>query len=130
MRFSQPGQFSIDTFQINSASIRRLELFQDSKFTLRYFNAEECVTFARTPIASQCAVLLIDLEHQTTILELIAMLPKLRAVRVRCPNELKSSFVANNELIEWLQEQLPSTYTSSIDRGSYVSHINLWIGKD
>ncbi|CAF4435105.1 unnamed protein product, partial [Rotaria sp. Silwood2] len=131
LRFCHLNDFSMTSFNIKSKSIRRLEFFQHFEVRLRYFNSEKCTILANTSLAFQCEVLMIDVESRENILELINIMPNLRALSVRCKdneNNQYESFETNDNLIEWLHQHIPSKYTYSIKRNLYnIPRINLWI---
>ncbi|CAF4345093.1 unnamed protein product, partial [Rotaria magnacalcarata] len=83
---------------------------------------EECTILSNSSLAAQCEVLLIDVESRTDILQLINVMPNLRALSVRPKdnesNQLQSWEITEN-LIEWLHKNLPSNYTYSITRNFY-----------
>ncbi|CAF2136623.1 unnamed protein product [Rotaria magnacalcarata] len=131
LRFCHLNNFSMKSFGINSRSIRRLEFFQNFQVRLKYFNSEECTILSNSSLAAQCEVLLIDVENRTDILQLINVMPNLRALSVRTKdnesNQLQSWEITEN-LIEWLHKNLPSNYTYSITRNFYnLARINIWI---
>ncbi|CAF3665333.1 unnamed protein product [Rotaria sordida] len=105
-----------------------------SSYRLRYFNSTECIMLANSSLGFQCEVLMIDIENRTNILEFINTMPKLRTLSIRCKNDKMNSYElseANEDLIEWLREHLPSTRAYSINRSLYnISHINIWIDKE
>ncbi len=112
---------------LNSKSIRRLEFYQNIGYHLRYFNTTECAVLARFSIASQCQVLTIEIENRTNILELIQMMPNLRALSIRCKNDQNHQ---HDDLIKWLQNNSLSKYAySTIPNLYYGLSINLWIQK-
>jgi hypothetical protein len=133
LRFCHMNKFSLETFNIKSQSIRRLEFFQNTQYDLRYFNANECVLLARSSIASQCQVLMIDIDNRTNILELFQTMPNLRVLHARCKNARNP----NSELIEtmdnfvqWLHDHLLFKFIYSIDQSSFHSlFVNVWIQK-
>ncbi|CAF4281305.1 unnamed protein product [Rotaria sp. Silwood2] len=131
LRFYHLNDFSMTSFNIKSRSIRRLEFFQHFEVRLRYFNSEECTILANSSLAFQCEVLMIDAESRENILELINIMPNLRALSVRCKdneNNQYKSFETNDNIMEWLHQHLPSKYTYSINRNLYnIARINLWI---
>ncbi|CAF0904071.1 unnamed protein product [Rotaria sordida] len=133
LRFCHLNNFSMTSFNITSTSIRRLEFFQHFDVRLRYFNSKECTILANSSLAFQCEVLMIDVESRTNILELINIMPSLRALSVRCKDNESNqneTFETNDNLIEWLHQHLPSKYTYSINRNVYnIARINVWIYK-
>ncbi|CAF1359005.1 unnamed protein product [Rotaria sp. Silwood1] len=131
LRFCHFNDFSMTSFNIKSTSIRRLEFFQHLEVRLRYFNSEECTILGNSSLAFQCEVLMIDVESRSNILELINTMPNLRALSIRCKdneNNQYESFETNDNLIEWLHQNLSSKYAYTINRNLYnMARINLWI---
>ncbi len=71
LSFCHLKKFSMITLNINSTSIRRVEVFQNSGCLLQYFKTAECAMLAKSPLGSQCEVSIIAVENRTNIVELI-----------------------------------------------------------
>jgi hypothetical protein len=134
LRFCHTNKFSLETLNIKSQSIRRLEFFQNTQYDLRYFNANECVLLARSSIASQCQVLMIDIDNRTNIIELFQTMPNLRVMHVRYKNARNPDgdqpIETMDSFVQWLHDHLSFKFTYSIDQSSSHSfYVNLWIQK-
>ena len=101
LRFSCHNHFPMRSFQFHHSSLRHLQFFQELTHNYHYFTSEECGIFTETPLANQCELLVIDVHNRTDILQLMEKMPRLRVLRVRCPEEL----------IEWLHNELSCSIT-------------------
>ncbi|CAF1104767.1 unnamed protein product [Rotaria sordida] len=113
--------------EITSISVRRLDL-QDYNCD---FDEEQCIKLSHSPLGIQCETLLITVKNRTNILKLVNNMSNLQALNVQClddnwtdENDLTSSI--DDELVEWLRQQLPSTCTIMRDT-FHVHDIRLWI---
>ena len=133
LSFSHVNNFSMNSFNLHSPSVRRLEFFQDFAYCLRYFNTNECMTLARSSLASQCKVLMIDVASRSDILQLIQIMPDLQVLHIRCAQEQTDRYSVseiNNTLIKWLEDRLSSKCTFSNIRSTHSSdHISLWVNQ-
>lgn len=94
----------------------------------KWYDHEESILLSHLLLDSPFKVLLVDVTNRTCIMELVNTLTNLRALHVRCQNDTFNgdSTSMNDELLEWLQEYLPSSWT--IARDYYpVRCIRFWI---
>jgi hypothetical protein len=118
--FSWSNQ-NIFPFEIKNSSIRQLDL-RSPNLVYDYLH---CIELTRSAIGQQCQVLLINVEQRMNIIYLINHMNNLRALIVECPKTLQTSEKEEN-LIEWLEKQLPSTCNiSNISKTD--DNIRLWI---
>ncbi|UJR14432.1 hypothetical protein I4U23_001429 [Adineta vaga] len=89
LKFCHRNKFSLASFNIYNASIRRLAFFQNSGFRLHYFDSIECALFTNLPLASQCEILTIDVQNRIDIVKLINNMPNLQAMNVHCRDSIK-----------------------------------------
>ncbi|CAF1594051.1 unnamed protein product [Rotaria sp. Silwood1] len=119
-----------------SLSVRRLDLqgYDEDWLVERWFNDEECAKLCCSSLGIQCEVLLIRVEHRTTILDLVNRMTNLRALNIKCRDDPfnetndRSSFT-EDELVKWLKECLPSTWTiarhpADIDQNEFRNWIS------
>ncbi|CAF1084406.1 unnamed protein product [Rotaria sordida] len=129
LKLSNTKNLSMKFFNIISPSIRRLNLITKSKSCSRYFDTDECSLLIHSSLILQCEVLLICFKNRSNIIEFINAIPNLRTLICHCKDDeynVWNSSSTNDELIEWLQKRLPSTYSISRDeKRSYL--IRLWI---
>jgi len=118
--FSWSSQ-NIFPFEIKNSSIRQLDLRGPNSV----YNYQQCIDLIRSSIGKQCEVLLINVEQRINIIDLINNMKNLRALIVKCSKKIQTSKEDEN-LIQWLEQRLPSTYTisNSTDMDDYV---RLWI---
>ncbi|CAF2919204.1 unnamed protein product [Rotaria sp. Silwood2] len=92
------------------------------------FDNQACAALSASSLGMQCEVLQIKVNYRADVITLINGMAKLRALYVYCCDDkinekLKAT---NDELIEWLQQRLPSTCT--IIRDEHLFYIiNIWI---
>jgi hypothetical protein len=117
--------------EIRSISVRRLNLQEYIYNNKRhYFDEEECIQLSRSSLGIQCETLLIYIKRRKNILDLVNNMPKLQILNVHCADdhwtdELGYKYSTENETIEWLRRQLPSSCTIAT---GYCGHgIRLWI---
>lgn len=118
--------------EITSASVRRLDL-QDYNFDnqLYGFDEEQSIQLTHSPLAIQCQTLLIRVTNRRNIIYLLNNMSNLQALTVQClddkwPEENNLTSPIDDELLQWLRQQLPSTFT--IIRDTFRLHnIRLWI---
>jgi organic hydroperoxide reductase OsmC/OhrA len=67
---------------------------------------------SRSEIGKQCEVLLINVEQRTNIIDLVNNMNNLRALIVRCREDIELG-QRREKLVQWLQQYLPSTCTIS-----------------
>lgn len=113
--------FALDEFpfDIKHSSIKNLDL---RKLGIGY-NHQQCLELCKSSIGQQCELLFITLENSADIVELVNHMKNLRALSV----EFNHMVLTENEnLMEWLQKQLPVACTiSTCTELSNV--IRLWI---
>ncbi|CAF4978356.1 unnamed protein product [Rotaria sp. Silwood1] len=118
--------------EITSASVRRLDL-QGYNFDnqLYGFDEEQCIQLSHSPLGIQCETLLITVKNRRNILYLVNNMSNLQALNIQClddnwtdENNLTSPI--DDELLEWLRQQLPSTCTIMRDT-FHLHNIPLWI---
>jgi hypothetical protein len=118
-------------FTLKSSSIRRLDFITKTKSRIRYFDSNECGVLINSPLVLHCEVLLIGIKHRTNILDLIHAISTLRSLTCHCKDDEYNSWNSSltyDELVEWLRNRLPSTYSISRDeKQTYL--IRLWIGQ-
>ncbi|CAF3603081.1 unnamed protein product [Rotaria sp. Silwood1] len=105
-----------------------LSLLQLDLMWYKWYDHEECAMLSQLLLDIQCNVLLIDVTNRKCILELVHTISNLRALNVRCQDDKldSSTTLIDDELINWLQQYLPSS--STITRDYYpVRCIRLWI---
>ncbi|CAF3422279.1 unnamed protein product [Rotaria sp. Silwood2] len=116
----------ISLFKYNNASVRQLYL---QKYNYR-FNEEECDTLTHSPLEVQCEILSIQVKNRESIIILVKNKISLRALHIQCEDEEYSKYLPlienvneshqtnktnKDELIQWLKDNLPSTYLISRD---------------
>jgi hypothetical protein len=126
----------MSSFQYTNISVRQLDIQNGS----HYFNEDESMALARSPLGIQCQVLTTLVRNRESILTLIQNMINLRFLTIACEellhsNRLKTEtddlphkeyIVPEKEIIQWLKERLPPTYT--IDKYSYsTSKIQIWM---
>jgi hypothetical protein len=113
-------------------SFRRLDfidIFIDQSI---YFNKEDCFILINSSLGIQCEVLLIRLKNRNIILDLIEKMSNLRLLIFECEDdkELSSHFLSSkNELIQWLQYHLSSSYSIIRDPKKRF-RIQIWINRE
>ncbi|CAF3456890.1 unnamed protein product [Rotaria sp. Silwood1] len=108
-------------FDIKHSSIRQLDL-QGLNIV---YNQQQCLELSRSFIGQQCEVLFITVKQRTDIIDLINNMKNLRALIVQCTKTM-SMQKENENLLEWLQQNLPMT--CSISNSIEVNNnIRLWI---
>jgi hypothetical protein len=105
------------------------------------FNEEECLTLSRSPLGIHCEALFIRLNNRQSIITLVRNMINLRALNIywNDDNVFQHSEQINNndgnqntkkqvldELVQWLKDELPSTYLISADP-HYTHDISIWI---
>ena len=113
-------------FTHTNPTIRELD-FHDYNY---YFNAEECLLLTRSSLGIQCEVLLINVTNRENIIYLVQNVVNLRSLIVTCTddNYQKQSELErhNDELIQWLKDHLPATYTIVRDLENNTN-ISIWM---
>ncbi|CAF1434546.1 unnamed protein product [Rotaria sordida] len=132
---SLPLQISL--FKYNNASVRQLCL---QKYNYR-FNEKECDTLTHSSLGVQCEILSIKVKNRESIIILVKNMINLRALHIQCEDDEYSKYLSlienvneshqtnktnKDELIQWLKDNLSSTYLISRDPKS-IDCIRLWI---
>ncbi|UJR32775.1 hypothetical protein I4U23_020235 [Adineta vaga] len=108
-------------FNIDHSTIRELNL-QGPDIV---YNQEQCDKLAYSSLGQQCQILFITVAKRTNIIDLVNNMKHLRSLIVRCIEE-NSIQTDDENLIEWLRQQLP--ITCSISKSKEVhNNIRLWI---
>jgi hypothetical protein len=93
------------------------------------FNAPECSVLANSPLGRQCEVLSIDVTDRRHVPGIINEMPSLRALTCYCEDNkwgLDGSLSSiTNDVVKWLQDQLPSTCSISSRRRGHL-YIRVW----
>ncbi|CAF1386115.1 unnamed protein product [Rotaria sordida] len=132
---SLPLQISL--FKYNNASVRQLCL---QKYNYQ-FNEKECDTLIHSSLGVQCEILSIKVKNRESIIILVKNMINLRALHIQCEDDEYSKYLSlienvneshqtnktnKDELIQWLKDNLSSTYLISRDPKS-INCIRLWI---
>jgi hypothetical protein len=110
---------------LTSLSVCRLDL---EKYV---YDNEQCVQLIRSPLGRQCETLLIQVKDHRNIVNLVNNMSHLQVLKVQCrddnwPQENHWEPIIDDEIVEWLREQLPSSCT--IMRGlHFPKSVLLWI---
>ncbi len=131
LKLSYSTDLPLRLFTLTSSSIRRLNFLRKSQSHIQYFDNNECFILVNSPLVRQCEVLLIGIKNRSNIIDLINSIPNLRSLTCHCKddeyNGWNSSSTTNDELIEWLRNNLPLTCSISRDeKRTYL--IRFWIG--
>lgn len=113
---------SLKLFHLINPSIRRLDFLSMSTLPNEHFNNFECHLLSTSSLGQQCNILLIKVQNRLNILQLIENMFNLRTLIIQCEDDNST----NDELIQWLYEHLPSTYSIKRDFDE-PSKIRLWI---
>lgn len=113
---------SLVLFHLKNSSIRRLDFISMSTLPIGHFNSFECDLLGKSSLGQQCNILLIKVQNRLNIIQLIEIMSNLRSLIIQCEDDN----LGNNELIQWLHEHLPSTYSINRDLNE-PSKIRLWI---
>lgn len=118
--------------EITSTSVRRLDL-QDYTFDNQVygFNDEQCIQLTHSPLAIQCQTLSIRVINRRNIIYLLNNMSNLQALTVQSQDDKRTeennlTSPINDELLQWLRQQLPSTFTIIRDT-LIIENIRLWI---
>ncbi len=76
-----------------------------------------CVQSSSSALDEQCETLLIKVKNRRIILSLINNTPNFQALNARCEDDSWTNEILrmDDELVEWLRQQLPSTCTIARD---------------
>ncbi|CAF1019097.1 unnamed protein product [Adineta steineri] len=120
--------------EITCASVRQLDIRGDTTYSSWYLSPnvyeKQCVQLFHSPLAIQCETLIIEVTTRQIILDLVNNMPNLKALNVMCGDDVGSyvdgAELLENELCNWLYQQLPST--SIISRDTINDRIiQIWI---
>ena len=95
------------------------------------FDEDQCLQLIQSSLVIQCQTLSIVVQNRICIIHLFNNLYHLQALNVRCQDDLwtkqnQRENRINDQLVEWLRQQLPSTCI--IERDNICVHqISLWI---
>jgi hypothetical protein len=109
-------------FEYSNTSILELGL-QDVD---RCYYTEQCATLSRSSLGIQCEILSTAVENRTNVIDLINTMANLRALNIVCRDDTwkednTQSSSTGDELVQWLQQRLPSTFTISRSDNSIYS---------
>ncbi|CAF3967920.1 unnamed protein product [Adineta steineri] len=113
----------ISPIQKISLSLSQLDLMW-----YKWYNLEKCTLLTQMLINTSCKILLIDVKNRKCILKIINTMNNLQSLHVRCQDDTFNHNIisAKDELIEWVQQYIPISYT--ITRDNYpINCIRLWI---
>lgn len=113
---------NIFPFQIKNSSIRQLDLRSPNLI----YNYHQCLELTHSSIGKQCQILFINLQQRTDIIYLINHMNNLRALIIKCSNQLQTT-ENNDNLIQWLEQHLPTTCIIPNPKET-DDNIRLWIG--
>ena len=128
LRFSQDEllPFEMSLLNYRNASVRKLYLNNYNHI----FHEEECLLLSRSPICIQCEVISLRVTNRDCIIYLVKKMTSLRSLIVQSVDDhyIEQSFLyeENDELIAYLKEHLPSTYSIIRDPES-ARNIFLWM---
>lgn len=118
--------FSPDLFyQLKSASIRRLDLNEISYLSSKSFSSKDCQLLVNSSIGYQSQVIYITIKNPNDIIYLIQKMIYIRRLTFTCENHFNSSKSTKENFIQWLQTQLPSTFSIYKDL-HHSSRIHIW----
>lgn len=118
-----------DFFQLKTKSIQNIRFVNRTKLTIQYLNKKEFDTLISSSIVLKCKFLTLGIENREKIFDLIKTMSNLQSLIIQCDDDTLYSNIflpENDEFMEWLCTNLPSTY--SITRDSNASNIRIWIG--
>lgn len=110
---------NIFPFELKNTSIRQVDIRGANLF----YNHQQCQQFIHSSIGQQCEILWINLEQHIDILDLIQQIRNLRVLIVKC-RRVKE----NENLIQCLEQSLPSTCAISNSFETNDNEVRLWIG--
>ncbi|CAF1200872.1 unnamed protein product [Adineta steineri] len=76
----------------------------------------ECLLFSRSSLANRCETCSINVQNRHCIVILMKNMPNLQTLNVRCEEEV--SITENIQIIQWLNDNLPSIYLITKDSDS------------
>jgi len=118
LKFYSFGGSLLGLFQLTSSSIRQLNLLTTQDQYGQSFSSSDCFRLINSSLGRQCEVLFIQIDNGTTILDLIKEMSNLKVVTFRCPDSIsfhKKDPIVNRKFVQWLQKNLPSTCSITID---------------
>ena len=107
---------------------------------LSYFNEEECLAFARSPLGVQCEMLSINVWNGESVLILVQNISRLRLLKISCYDiafrhysstetvdySCQQTLSTTDELVEWLKNRLPASYIIAAGERSSGS-LRIWM---
>ncbi|CAF1517967.1 unnamed protein product [Adineta steineri] len=120
--------------EITCASVRQLDIRGGTQYSSWYVSPsvceKQCVQLFHSPLAIQCETLNIKVTTRQIMLDLVNNMPNLKALNVMCDDDagsyLDGAELLENEVFNWLYQQLPSTSIISRDT-TYHRIIQIWI---
>jgi hypothetical protein len=116
--------------KLTTNSIRRVHCLASAGTFAAYFDTRECSTFIHSTLGHQCEVFFVKVAHRSNIIELVNGISHLRSLICRCKQDRYrshwSSPRGNDELIEWLQDQVSSNCSISRDPW-FFQQLRFWI---
>jgi hypothetical protein len=93
-----------------------------------WFNDEACFEMIYSPLGKHCEVLFIKVKKRMNILYLINSMPNLRALTVQSLDDSWQNYSSSieDQLVQWLKENLPSTCSIKRDL-RFMHYIRIWI---
>ncbi|CAF2626459.1 unnamed protein product [Rotaria sp. Silwood2] len=132
LKFRSWSYLPIFLAESKTHSIRRIDLQgSDRSYREMWFSEDECGRLCRSTLGIQCEVLFIRVKHRQSILDLVNRMCNLRALNIQCQeNQLDEfnglSLSRDEELVKWLEHQLPPTWKIGKDPRWHHS-IQMWI---
>ncbi|CAF1458291.1 unnamed protein product [Rotaria sordida] len=101
------------------------------------FDEQQCIALCSSSLIIECEILSISVKNREYIIYLIKNINKLRSLKVQCqddkymtevesPESDEKIILTDDELVPWLKDHLPLTY-SIIRISKYSSTIIIWI---
>ena len=124
LKFDSWRTLRMPSLELISPSVRQLDVRESD----RWYNNIECLQLIDSPLGMQCELLRINVSNRTSILELITHMTNLRSLNVRCDDDkhTEQQSTSDDELVNWLQHHLPSTYTITRHTRCFID-ILVWI---
>ena len=118
---------SSEIFQLKSPSIREIRFLNKTRLTCQNLNSTEYEAFVSSDLCLQCHTVLLGVEYRRDIVRLVQEVPHLQSLIVQSgDDELNPLFPSDtDELVQWLESDLPST--CSFVRDTRSSSVRLWI---
>jgi hypothetical protein len=109
LKFDSWRTLEVPFVELISSSVRQLDLRESD----RWYNNNECLQLIGSPLGMQCESLRINVSNRMSILEFVTKMTNLRSLNVRCEGDkhTEQRSISDDELVNWLQDRLPSTCT-------------------